>query len=188
MSPTKPRRRSSATFPSEQLLVQKIRQGRNGKRIVSSSYTLGLQLSILEPRFRAVNPFRRSRGGDFGSTISNRWRTNREWQPAITPLVESELVLVGATTHRRNPPCGASPPVAQPSPQPSSLDEQTMKTAARILAATLCSLVVGCDSRHGADPDPWRSQVAKVTLGMPRGGVEQLLPPHPSITPSSTAG
>ena len=27
-------------------------------------------------------------------------RTSREWQPAITPLVESELDLAGATTHR----------------------------------------------------------------------------------------
>ena len=27
-------------------------------------------------------------------------RTRREWQPAITSLVESELDLAGATTHR----------------------------------------------------------------------------------------
>ena len=65
-----------------------------------------------------------------------------------------------------------------------------MKTTARILAATLCSLVVGCDSRHGADPDPWRSQVAKVTLGMPRGEVEKLLPAHPKspLMMSGTGG
>jgi len=31
--------------------------------------------------------------------VENRGRS-REWQPAITPLVESELVLAGATTHR----------------------------------------------------------------------------------------
>lgn len=80
--------------------------------------------------------------------------------------------------------------MAPPSPQPSSLDEEIMKTAARILAATLCSLVVGCDSRHVADPDPWRSQVAKVTLGMPRGEVEKLLPPHPKspLMMSGTGG
>lgn len=54
-----------------------------------------------------------------------------------------------------------------------------MKTASRILAVTLCSVVVGCDSRHGANPDPWRSRAVKVTLGMPRAEVEQLLPPHP---------
>ncbi len=54
-----------------------------------------------------------------------------------------------------------------------------MKTASLILTVALWSAVVGCDSRHGANPDPWRSRAAKVTLGMPRAEVEQLLPPHP---------
>lgn len=65
-----------------------------------------------------------------------------------------------------------------------------MKTAARILAATLCSLVVGCDSRPGGNSDPLRSQVAKVTLGMPRGEVEKLLPAHPKspLMMSGTGG
>lgn len=65
-----------------------------------------------------------------------------------------------------------------------------MKTSALILAATLCSAVVGGASLHGANPDHWRRQVAQVTLGMPRGEVEKLLPPHPKslLTMSGTGG
>lgn len=69
-------------------------------------------------------------------------------------------------------------------------DGEVMKTTSLILAATLCSAVVGCASLHGANPDHWRSQVTKVTIGMSRGEVERLLPPHPKSlrTMSGTGG
>ena len=65
-----------------------------------------------------------------------------------------------------------------------------MKTTSLILAAALCSTVVGCAPRDVASPDNWRGQAAKVTIGMPRGEVEKLLPPHPKspITTGGTGG
>jgi hypothetical protein len=62
-----------------------------------------------------------------------------------------------------------------------------MKTTSLILVAVLCCTVVGCASRHVANPDRWRSQAAKVTIGMTRGEVEKLLPPHPK-SPLTTGG
>ena len=62
-----------------------------------------------------------------------------------------------------------------------------MKTILATTLALLCAIASGCASRVTADGEHWRRQAARVTIGMPRAEVEELLPPHP-MSPGSITG